>query len=76
MGTSANVILGVLCLITGLIFLRRGMREEPFPSPLISLFSKPEVQSDKDRSRWIRSGVLNLMLGAFWIIFAVFSRHR
>jgi hypothetical protein len=39
------------------------------------LFALPQLQSDKDRAWKIRTGVLYLMIGAVYLLFAI-ARHR
>jgi hypothetical protein len=37
---------------------------------------EPEAQTDKDRAWKMRLGVLNVMIGGIYILFAIFSYHH
>jgi len=73
--SSGDILFGVMYFFSGVIWLRRGTRDEVNPTAPISLFALPQLQSDKDRAWKIRTGVLYLMIGAVYLLFAI-ARHR
>jgi hypothetical protein len=76
MDRSMSIILGVAWFFGGLVWLWRGiMRDEVFPTAPISLFTKPESQSDRDRAKKVLLGVLNLMIGCVYLLTAIFHHH-
>jgi len=69
------VIFGVLALVNGLVTLRRGTRTDFYPAALVSLFTQPIMQPDKQRAWITRLGVVNIMLGGLMVLLGVFY-HR
>jgi len=69
---SLNTLFGMAWLFSGLIWLRRAMADEARPNALTGLFTQPEMQTDKDRRWKLRIGILYVMLGAFYLVSAIF----
>ena len=68
--------LSVLSVIAGLIWLRRGMRSEAHPDAPQSLFMTATEQLPKERAWKIRAGVLYVMIGLMYGVFAFFHHFR
>lgn len=75
MDTEGRILIGVIWLVFGLYCLRRATIDEANPRAPITLFSEPEVQTDKDRTSKVYLGVAGLMMGAVYVLTGLFSRR-
>jgi hypothetical protein len=68
-------IFGLMSIVGGLVTLRRGSMKDFYPAAPVSLFIQPKTPHGKQRPWVTRLGVIEIMLGCFMVLLAVFY-HR